>query len=38
MLSILIIFIGNPDIDSLSVVSDVFPVLTLSNAAIRLLH
>ena len=32
-----IIFIGNPNVESLSVVSDAIPVLNLNNAAIRLL-
>ena len=30
------IFIGNPNVDSLSVVNNAFPVLTKSNAATRL--
>ena len=33
-----IIFIGNLDVDSFSVVSDAIPVLTWRNVAIRLLH
>ena len=36
MSQILMIFIGKPDVDSFSVVSDAFPVLAQSNAAIRL--
>ena len=38
MLLILIIFVGNIDVDSFSFVSDAIRVLTWSNAAIRLLH
>ena len=33
-----LIFIGNPDVDSLSVVSDANPVLIESNAAIKLYY
>ena len=32
------IYIGNLDADNLSVFKDAFPVLTYSNAAIKLLH
>ena len=38
MLQISIICIANPDVDSLSIVSDAIPLLTLSTAAIRLLQ